>query len=584
MPVPSPRVGPRLLLAALAVLVVGHVCLIVTRTYLPGGDWAFIDLRTRDVFSTHPPLTGAWSRYGWNHPGPILYLALALPRLLAGGTWRGVWIGAMLLDLAAVVVAWWLAGRRSATWAAAVVVAACWTVAAATPLLWSDPWNASVVVLPVLTTAAAVVAARAGDRAGVAVAMVVFAGAAQTHAAYGVLLLPAFVVVAVCGWRSWRRWTLTWLGVAVATGLPALIDTMANWPGNLWRALQFTATSDEPSVGLGLVARVIGRSSSLSFFTSPRMPSFAAVVGDPSWGAAPFVLLVLAVGAWRLARRAGWLLWQHVVEAVGLLWLGGALMTWRTRGPLLVWLTTWSVAVAALTWCVVVAIGVQWLLAARRDRGDVDAPVGPPERPMVVAGAAAVATVFALVNVVGSVGVRFPFQEFTPVVEQFADVALPLVDQPLLVDLAGPEYEAGAVQSALIARLVDLGGHPLGRPDQALQLGAHRVATSLTGRRLLVQVEPRSARPPDAEVLSTWDPLSADERAEADALTDELKALLDSAGLADRTALLANEQAPLAVYDAPASVTSRRADFERLGELHAAGPRVVLYVFPGTPG
>ena len=54
--------------------------------------------------------------------------------------------------------------------------------------------------------------------------------------------------------------------------------------------------------------------------------------------------------------------------------------------------------------------------------------------------------------------------------------------------------------------------------------------------------------------------------------------LLSSMGLDDRLPLLDNAQAPLAAFDAPSAVTDRRAEFERLGELHAAGPRIVLYL------
>ena len=143
----------------------------------------------------------------------------------------------------------------------------------------------------------------------------------------------------------------------------------------------------------------------------------------------------------------------------------------------------------------------------------------------------------------------------------------------------GPAARAVVEKATEVAK--DLGARPLGRPDQSLQLGGHRAASSLEGRRLVVQVEPRSAPPQGGRPLSTWDPLSADERAEADALIDELTTLLESAGLADRVALLANEQAPLAAFDAPEAITSRRASFERLGALHQRGPRIVLYLVEG---
>jgi hypothetical protein len=96
-----------------------------------------------------------------------------------------------------------------------------------------------------------------------------------------------------------------------------------------------------------------------------------------------------------------------------------------------------------------------------------------------------------------------------------------------------------------------------------------------------VRVEPQSGAPDGATVVSVSDPLSADERAEADALMTELGALLDSAGLSDRGDLLVNDLAPLAAFEAPPEVAAELARFERLGELHARGKRIVLYLIGG---
>lgn len=41
-----------------------------------GGDRALIELRTRDV-GVHTPLLGSYSRYGFNHPGPLWFYVLA---------------------------------------------------------------------------------------------------------------------------------------------------------------------------------------------------------------------------------------------------------------------------------------------------------------------------------------------------------------------------------------------------------------------------------------------------------------------------------------------------------------------------
>jgi hypothetical protein len=105
------------------------------------------------------------------------------------------------------------------------------------------------------------------------------------------------------------------------------------------------------------------------------------------------------------------------------------------------------------------------------------------------------ALLLATVNVAGSVGVGYPFQELTPVVQQFADDAEPLASAPIAIDLAGDEYVAGAVQSGLIVELEARGFQPRGRPDQRLQIGSHRTDVPLEPSYLLVSVEAQSGAP-----------------------------------------------------------------------------------------
>ncbi len=640
-------VGRRPWIVGLMVLLIGHVGLVLSRTYGTGGDWAFIELRTSDVFSTHSPLTGAWSRYGWNHPGPILYDVLSVPYLLAGSSWRGLWLGALTLNAIALAVAVRLlepvADARTFTVAAldrvgsdhvgsdhvgsdgpggttpagggaawlpawAIAVAGLWTLAAGTPHLLTDPWNASVVVVPVLTMVAATTAVLSGDRRGVAVSAVVFVAAAQTHAAYGVLLLPLVLVAVGSGFVRWRRFTLICVGGSSVLMIPALIDTVVNWPGNFMRSLRFTLTADEPAVGFAQALRVIGRATSLSFFTDPRLPSFVAIVRDPPWGVVPFAGVLALVAAHRFTARQGWTMHRRTIEATALTWFGGVLMVSRTRGPLLIWLTTWMVAAAATTWCLVVAVMVRWALGRRtrssdgRAVGDLvvrlaagrldnaspatsasdpERHAGRPGRSGAVGTAIGVGVItlgFAAVNVAGSVGEGYPFEEYTPVVEQFADDSEALAGSPIAIDLAGDEYVAGAVQSGLIVELEDRGFAPRTRPDQRLQMGDHRAPASLAPPSLLVRVESQSGAPAGATAVSVWDPLTEAERAEADALTTELGALLDEAGVGDRRVLLENDLAPLATIDAAPEVTAELASFERLGDLRARGQRIVLYL------
>ena len=559
-----------LLLVAPAVLVVAHVVLIATRDYRPGGDWALIELRTSDVWSSRPPLTGAWSRYGWSHPGPALYAALAGPYALLGG-WRGLWVGALVLNALTVATAVWLVRRHSVTMAYALTFGAIWTVAAGTPHLASDPWNASVVVLPAIAVVAALVAAWSGDKRGVAVLIVVFVLVAQTHAAYGVMYLPAAVAACWTGFRRWPRWTFGSLAAGAVLCIPIAVDAVVHWPGNLARAIRFTMEGHEPATGWPDGLRVIGRASSLSSLTSPRLPSFLSVVDTAALGTVPFVALAALVGATVIAGRRGWATWQRGCLATLLLWAGALVMTARTQGDLLIWLTAWTSALASLTWTLVAAVGAK-LVFARRPASSLSRWL--PRLALVIATLA-----LATTNAWGSVGVEYPFHEQTEAVEVFA-AAIERDRRTDVLDFEGDALVAGAAQSGTMAALEERGVSLRGRPDQGKQLGGQRAGPA-TGPRYLIRSESRSDIDGPGEVLSTWDPLTTAERDEADALTAELTGLLEENGVADRVELLETDLAPLAAINAPAPVVDAAGRFERLGELRERGVRLVLYFVDG---
>src|SRR5579862_6618438 len=107
------RTSARLSLALTLVALLPVLVVVVTRwgrRYVPVGDIALVDLRVRDVWSRAIPLVGAYSRLGWNHPGPAMFWLLAP---LSGLTGRPAWatlVGGALIQGVAVValarVAW----------------------------------------------------------------------------------------------------------------------------------------------------------------------------------------------------------------------------------------------------------------------------------------------------------------------------------------------------------------------------------------------------------------------------------------------------------------------------------------------
>ncbi len=74
------------------------------------GDQAIFAMQAGDAATGGFPTVGLYSRYGWNHPGPIAFYLFA-PFQWIGATW-GILIGAAAWNTAALGTAVWLAARR----------------------------------------------------------------------------------------------------------------------------------------------------------------------------------------------------------------------------------------------------------------------------------------------------------------------------------------------------------------------------------------------------------------------------------------------------------------------------------------
>src|SRR3954469_25808880 len=87
------------LVCAPLVIALGRV--LFGSSYIPSGDTSLIEMNVRDI--AHVPTLGVYSRFDWNHPGPALYYLLAAPYRLFGGSSTGLLVGALLLNIAAIV-------------------------------------------------------------------------------------------------------------------------------------------------------------------------------------------------------------------------------------------------------------------------------------------------------------------------------------------------------------------------------------------------------------------------------------------------------------------------------------------------
>jgi hypothetical protein len=336
---------------AIAVAAVAAVPLLVLAARLITGgwmsvsDWASIELRTRDVGTSHTPLVGPFSRYQWNHPGPLLFYALALPYRLIGSEGTGILFGALVINtiaLACIGVLLWRRGRLPGLLLGLALVLVL--VRALDAGFLVTPWNPFVIVFPMLAVVVLAWSAIEGDHWALPVAIVLASFAVQSHvgAALGVLAPLAVAVV-------YLRRELRLLAIAAAVGLacwlPALVEQVKPHGGNLSELVRFW-TDDHRVVGYADGAKLVAPQLSIPapWMTGHQDASIFTGGVSASWHV-PYALALL-IGALVVAVRrcdrqstalcslalaltvAGWLSAARVVDEpldyiVQWLWLTG---------------------------------------------------------------------------------------------------------------------------------------------------------------------------------------------------------------------------------------------------------------------
>jgi len=157
----------------------------VGRSYLPVQDFAVIDLRVRDVFTRDIPLVGPYSRYGWNHPGPLAFWLVAPFAALFGSPAWATQVGFVMLQATAVVWTAIVSWRRRGLWALALWMAVvCASYVAVGPAAILEPWGPNV-ALPFFVLFCCLVWLISGDEVTLLPqAAVVGSFLVQTHVGY----------------------------------------------------------------------------------------------------------------------------------------------------------------------------------------------------------------------------------------------------------------------------------------------------------------------------------------------------------------------------------------------------------------
>jgi len=548
------------------------------RVYVPVGDQAILDLRIRDVwtFSSDTPLTGPYSRFGWNHPGPTMYYLVALFSGLARQQAWASLVGNVLLQGAAVVwtarLSWKSGGLRWTIPWLAVITLSYWATG---PWIFQQLWNP---YLPfpfftLLLLQAWVVGSGDGRRlVGMA-----FVGSflVQTHVGYAV------PVVAVTIWalvrllmaehragRTVRRWSLWWpplLVLAVLWTVPLVVDTVRHWPGNTVLLIKFyLGLGPEhhlPYLGLhpalGYLATEfrwrppwLGGPDPVNRFSSLTSPSALG------WLVVPVLLIGASWGVARWRRRSELV---ALAELLAVAMVAGALTLALLTGPAFPYLFFWRIPIGSATVVLSVVVLVDTLSA--RGRWATVSLCG------ILAVVTAVASVSFTRTVAAADGPVAPMEP--PAASILGQ--LQREGQPhgrVLVRYSGSPL--GGLHAAVVDQLAREGKAVYLDRDLGYQFGYTRTAVPADVGEVWYVTEESElysliSRAPGAQVLAVSHPLPAAEQAELVALQRKLSDQMTAAGHADDVGYLFSEYVVTALAGIPGL---SRADLERLQALN----------------
>lgn len=292
----------RVLAVALVVAALAPIIAVVItrigRAYIPTSDIGLIDMRVRDVWSLHPPLVGPYSRYGWSHPGPLMFWLLAIPSGLTGqASWATLVGGALLQGIAIVWIAI-LAWRRAGLALLAAAMAGVSMIYASTgSWVVLEPWNPHIAMPFFALFVFQAWLFATGDHRILLGAVVSGSFLVQTHVGYAPLVAVVTAVAVFYVVADFRRNAADLADmkarvrraaiVLVVLWSPAIVESFEHPPGNLARVVHYflRTKGTEPPIGLRAGAQLLAAEfrwppaflGGSDFFDPLRHPSLGGV-------------------------------------------------------------------------------------------------------------------------------------------------------------------------------------------------------------------------------------------------------------------------------------------------------------------
>lgn len=521
--------------------------------WYPTGDWAVLAMRIADV-GHNTPLLGPYSRFGWNHPGPLLYWMLAVPYNLLGGRsvdlLAGTGLFACVVTGAVLAIAW---RRGRLPLVALTSVALAVLVHSMGPSMLRDPWNPYVTLLPLVLFVFLAWSGAEGDLWSWPALLLTGSFLVQSHVGYAVTVVAVGAAAFALAWQrrgsvplvaSDQRKRQRFIGSLVIIGMvcwvPVLIDQFTG-SGNLGAIGSYFISSSDSPAGFGTAVGQAAR-----HLAAPNAPWLGALEPAGLDGALPGssdLNLVLPVIAFGLAALSSWRLRCgsafRLQVLVGVLALAGVIATSRITGPLFGYLVRWWWIVACLWW-----LSIAWSLMSAAARA-LPPSDGLRRFAPVALGIVCLVTVFQTGRDTASLlpAATAPDPSATAILgELLPNLESELAGSgPVIVKSTGSVW--GSYADAVRLDLERHGVQVVVVDSESYRFGDHRSIASRTPTATVWVVNADAAwfwrGHSDVRLLTSWDPLAPEERVAYFAEEFELARQLTAAGRPDLAEALA---------------------------------------------
>lgn len=332
------------------------------------GDAALLELNVIAALSGDQ-LLGAYSQYGWHHPGPLFSYWLAAFYALGGRGAAAMSAGALFLNLMCLQVILVTASRFRPRSLAPCVGAMLALLMLRTPSLLTSYWNPHVILYPTVAMLFAAASTVHRPARGLVLSILFGSFAAQAHVST-VPVAAALMVLAAAHVIRLERDVLKWLNRGAWTALLCwwlpLSEQVSRDNGNITKLLAFFTTGRQSHHSLSTATNVWGAQ-----VIGVIRPELTVPLGVPFIGSSwPWVLggvlltVLLPCVAWREHRRR----MVFFSALAGSTFLAAVVGWWsisRIDGPIADHHVFWLVAVGVVGLAVCLASGAPSSLSNR---------------------------------------------------------------------------------------------------------------------------------------------------------------------------------------------------------------------------